>query len=331
MARCISRGVRSTGSIESALTRVNQRSPIRATLLRAPCATSTRRWLRAEGCAHSCIKSLEVCRVDGRLTPEVTTHAEGLERLRAWGLPVESHWRTCDGVESVLAVCREWADKRQSMSFDTDGVVVKVSALAQREPLGATSKFPRWAIAFKFPAEQATTRLLRIEVNVGRTGAVTPYAVLDPVRIAGSTVRLATLHNAEEIARKDIRAGDIVLIEKGGDVIPKIVKPISGRRSRGKGASLRFVMPTECPACHTPLARPADEVVWRCPNAACPAKLRRALQHFASRGAMNIEGLGESLVDQLVDRGLLSDVADIYTLTAPGLEVLERMGREVGD
>ena len=265
----------------------------------------------------------------GRSTDaEVTTHAEGLERLRAWGLPVESHWRTCDGVESVLAVCREWADKRQSMSFDTDGVVVKVSALAQREPLGATSKFPRWAIAFKFPAEQATTRLLRIEVNVGRTGAVTPYAVLDPVRIAGSTVRLATLHNAEEIARKDIRAGDIVLIEKGGDVIPKIVKPISGRRSRGKGASLRFVMPTECPACHTPLARPADEVVWRCPNAACPAKLRRALQHFASRGAMNIEGLGESLVDQLVDRGLLSDVADIYTLTAPGLEVLERMGEK---
>ena len=259
---------------------------------------------------------------------EVATHTEGLERLRAWGLPVESHWGACDGVESVLAVCREWADKRQSMQFDTDGIVVKVSDTGQREQLGATSKFPRWAIAFKFPAEQATTRLLRIEVNVGRTGAVTPYAVLEPVRIAGSMVQLATLHNAEEIARKDIRAGDIVLIEKGGDVIPKIVKPIAGRRPRGKKAPQPFVMPTECPECHTPLERPADEVVWRCPNVACPAKLRRVLQHFASRGAMNIEGLGESLVDQLVERGLVSDVADIYALTAPALEALERMGEK---
>ena len=264
----------------------------------------------------------------GSTDGDVATHAEGLERLRAWGLPVESHWRICDGVESVLAVCREWADKRQSMSFDTDGIVVKVSDATQREQLGATSKFPRWAVAFKFPAEQATTRLLQIEVNVGRTGAVTPYAVLEPVRVAGSTVQLATLHNADEVARKDIRAGDIVLIEKGGDVIPKIVKPIIGRRPRGKNAPQPFVMPIECPVCHTRLERPADEVVWRCPNAACPAKLRRSLQHFASRGAMNIEGLGESLVDQLVEGGLVSDVADIYTLTALGLEALERMGRK---
>ena len=257
-----------------------------------------------------------------------TSHAATLERLRGWGLPVEPHWQACDGIEQVLAFCEEWAAKRHSLTFDTDGVVVKVSDAAQRARLGATSKFHRWAIAFKFPAEQATTRLLRIEVNVGRTGAVTPYAVLEPVRIAGSTVQLATLHNAQEVARKDVRAGDIVLIEKGGDVIPKIVKPILSRRPRGMIAPVPFVMPTECPACGTPLERPDDEVVWRCPNAVCPAKLRRALEHFASRGAMDIEGLGESLVDQLAERGLVNDMADLYALTEPTLEALDRMGKK---
>ena len=257
-----------------------------------------------------------------------TSHAATLERLRGWGLPVEPHWHACDGIEQVLAFCEEWATKRQSLKFDTDGVVVKVLDAAQRARLGATSKFPRWAIAFKFPAEQATTRLLRIEVNVGRTGAVTPYAVLEPVLIAGSTVQLATLHNADEVARKDIRAGDIVLVEKGGDVIPKIVKPVLSRRPRGKNAPVPFVMPTACPACRTPLERPDDEVVWRCSNVVCPAKLRRALEHFASRGAMDIEGLGESLVDQLVERGLVNDMADLYGLTAPTLEALDRMGEK---
>ena len=255
-------------------------------------------------------------------------HAATLQRLRAWGLPVESHWHVCDGIDDVLAFCDEWATKRRSLKFDTDGVVVKLLDTAQREQLGATSKFPRWAIAFKFPAEQATTRLLRIEVNVGRTGAVTPYAVLEPVRLAGSTVQLATLHNEQEVARKDLRAGDIVLVEKGGDVIPKIVKPILSRRPRGKGAPKPFVMPTSCPACDTPLERPDDEVIWRCPNAICPAKLRRALRHYASRAAMDIEGLGESLVDQLVDRGLVSDFADLYALDAATLEALDRMGKK---
>ena len=257
-----------------------------------------------------------------------TSHVATLECLRGWGLPVEPHWQACDGIEQVLAFCEEWAAKRQSLTFDTDGVVVKVSDPAQRARLGATSKFPRWAIAFKFPAEQTITRLLRIEVNVGRTGAVTPYAVLDPVRIAGSTIRLATLHNAQEVARKDVRAGDIVLVEKGGDVIPKIVKPILSRRPRGKSAPVPFVMPTECPACGTPLERPDDEVVWRCPNTVCRAKLRRALEHFASRGAMDIEGLGESLVDQLVERGLVNDMADLYALTEPTLKAFDRMGKK---
>ena len=256
------------------------------------------------------------------------TYQGMLTQLRAWGLSVESHWRVCDGVDEVLAFCAEWADTRRSLGFDTDGVVVKVSDLLQRARLGATAKFPKWAIAFKFPAEQATTRLISIEVNVGRTGAVTPFAVLEPVRLAGTTVQMATLHNEQEVARKDIRAGDMVLVEKGGDVIPKIVKPVVSQRAEGKDAPQPFVMPTTCPACATPLERPDDEVVWRCPSVTCPAKIRRALQHFAARGAMDIEGLGESLVNQLVERGLVSDFADLYALTAETLESLDRMGKK---
>src|SRR5207247_2808544 len=155
-----------------------------------------------------------------------TAHAETLEELRRWRLPVEPHWRRCTGLEEVLAFCHEWQEKRRSLDFETDGVVLKVDTLALRERLGSTSKFPRWALAFKFPAEQATTVLRKIDVNVGRTGAVTPYAVLEPVRLAGSTISMATLHNADDIARKDLREGDRVLIEKGGDVIPKVIKPI---------------------------------------------------------------------------------------------------------
>ena len=257
-----------------------------------------------------------------------TSHTLMLGQLRSWGLPVESHWLACEDVDAVVAFCDVWADKRKTLGFDTDGVVIKVADADARRQLGSTSKFPRWAVAFKFPAEQATTTLLRIEVNVGRTGAVTPYAVLEPVRIAGSTVQLATLHNEQEVARKDIRAGDVVLVEKGGDVIPKVVKPIISRRVRGKGAPKPFVMPTTCPVCNTGLERPEDEVVWRCPNPVCPAKLRRSLEHFASRRAMNIEGLGESLIDQLVERGVIDDPADLYNLTAPTLEALDRMGKK---
>ena len=249
-----------------------------------------------------------------------------LEQLVAWGLPVEEHWRRCDGMTRVVAFCREWAEGRRALPFDTDGVVVKVDDLADRARLGQTAKFPRWAIAFKFPAEQATTRLLRIEVNVGRTGAVTPYAVLEPLQLVGTTVQQVTLHNAEDVARKDIRAGDIVLVEKGGDVIPKVVKPIPSHRPTGGAAPAPFVMPTDCPVCQSPLERGADEVVWRCPNDVCPAKLRRGLLHFAGRRAMNIEGLGESLVNQVVERGLVRDSADLYALTAETLKGLERIG-----
>ena len=264
----------------------------------------------------------------GASTEPPASHQEVLTRLRLWGLPVEPHWRLCPTIDDVLSYCEEWASGRRSMGFDTDGVVIKVSDPTMRQRLGATSRFPRWAIAFKFPAEQATTRLLNIEVNVGRTGAVTPYAVLEPVRLAGSTIRMATLHNADEIERKDIRAGDIVLLEKGGDIIPKIIKPITGHRGTGVGAPEPFRMPTACPACGSTLERPTSGVVWRCPNAHCPAQIRRALQHFVARRAMDIEGMGESLVDQLVERGLVQDVADLYTLTPATLEGLERMGQK---
>ena len=251
-----------------------------------------------------------------------------LAQLQCWSLPVEPHWEGCSDIDAVLRFCQTWAARRASLGFDTDGVVIKVTSVEQRRILGATAKFPRWAIAFKFPAEQATTRLLEIAVNVGRTGAVTPYAVLEPVRLAGSTIRMATLHNAEEVARKDIRAGDLVLIEKGGDVIPKIVRPITSQRDDGPDGPQPFVMPTVCPVCDTTLARPEGEVVWRCPNPICPMKIRRSLVHFASRGAMNIEGLGESLVDQLVDGGLVTTVADLYRLDQETVESLDRMGQK---
>ena len=252
------------------------------------------------------------------------THAATLKRLADWGLSVEPHWRQCDGIEEVRAFCQGWAEARQALDFGTDGVVVKVDVLTDRQKLGATTKFPRWAVAFKFPAEQATTKLLEIRVNVGRTGAVTPYAVLEPVRLGGTTVQQATLHNAEEIARRDLREGDFVLVEKGGDVIPKIVRPeLSKRAPRLEPWS----MPAQCPACGSDLHRPEDEVVWRCENVSCPAKLRRSLEHFASRRAMNIEGLGDVLIDQLVSRNLVSDSADLYALDAGALAALDRMGK----
>ncbi len=246
-------------------------------------------------------------------------HVALLSALTAWGLPVEPHAAACDGIDAVVAFCREWDTKRLQLEFDTDGVVVKLADLALRERLGSTAKFPRWATAFKFAAQQQHTKLLRIEVNVGRTGANTPYAVLDPVFVAGSTVSMATLHNADDIARKDLREGDTVVIEKAGDVIPRVVAPVLSLRPAD---SQPWVMPTTCKACGSALQRDEEEVVWRCENASCPARLRRSLEHFAGRSAMNIEGLGESLVDQLIEQGLVSDCADLYGLQPEQLENL---------
>jgi DNA ligase (NAD+) len=258
-------------------------------------------------------------------TPEHATHADMLAELKHWGAPVEPHWKKCDGIDAVVAFCEEWREKRGTLTFETDGVVVKLNDLALRRRLGYTSKFPRWAIAFKFPAERKVAMLHRIEINIGRTGAATPFAVLEPTVVAGSTIAMATLHNPDDIIRKDIRPGELVIVEKAGDVIPRVVGPASPDAT---DRPVRWVMPTTCPVCGSTLVKPPDEVVWRCENASCPAKLKRSVEHFASRGSMNIEGLGESLIDQLVERGLVKDVADLYFLVAPTLEQLERMGKK---
>src|SRR5207237_1365631 len=248
-----------------------------------------------------------------------TRHSDMLAQLAKWGLPVERHSCNCSGITDVLEFCRKCADARRDLEFDTDGVVIKVDDLALRDRLGTTAKFPRWATAFKFPAQQAHTNLLAIRGNVGRTGANTPYAVLEPVLVAGSTISMATLHNAEDIERKDIREGDTVVIEKAGDVIPRVVAPVLSLRPED---SRKWEMPTECAACGSDLARDEDEVVWRCENTSCPARLRRGLEHFTSRSAMNIEGLGASLIDQLLEKEMIRDYSDLYKLDADALEQL---------
>ncbi|MBM3750590.1 MAG: NAD-dependent DNA ligase LigA [Acidimicrobiia bacterium] len=255
--------------------------------------------------------------------PVASSHHDTLAQLQAWGCPVERHHRLCVGIDAVLDFCEEWREARHALAFETDGVVIKLDDVALRATVGATAKFPRWAVAFKFPAEQARTRLKEIAVNVGRTGAVTPYAVLEPVRLGGTTVQMATLHNEQEIARRDIREGDLVFVEKGGDIIPKVLGPVLAERPFD---SAPWSMPTQCPNCHSPLTKPGNEVVWRCDNIACPARIRRSLQHFASRRAMDIEGLGESLVDQLVTLGHVHTYADVYSLTDDTLAALDRMG-----
>ena len=257
------------------------------------------------------------------------THRILLESLKQWGLPVEPHWKALKGIDRVAEYCAEWSEKRSSgaraLAFDTDGVVIKLDGIALRSRLGTTSKFPRWAIAYKFPPEQAETTLIRVSVNVGRTGAVTPFAELEPVFIAGTTVSMATLHNANEVARKDIRDGDRVIVEKAGDIIPQVVRVVDPDR---EGRSERWQMPANCPRCESALVRGEDEAVWRCENTSCPAKLQRGLEHFAARHAMNIEGLGESRIAQLIAAGLVRSYADVYRLTAERLEPIERMGKK---
>jgi len=261
----------------------------------------------------------------GSKDPPLHTHSEMLKALTSWGLPVEPHWKCCDGIDAVIAFCEEWRDQRNGLSFETDGVVIKLDDLASRDRLGYTSKFPRWATAFKFPAQQATTLLKSIEVNIGRTGAATPFAMLEPTVVAGSTISMATLHNPDDIIRKDIRPGELVIIEKAGDVIPRVVGPVDRDPDR---PTPRWTMPTSCPICRSELKKAEDEAVWRCDNSSCPSKLRRGLEHFASRGAMNIEGMGEMLVGQLCEKGLIQGYADIYSLNQPALESLDRMGKK---
>src|SRR5687768_11991071 len=257
--------------------------------------------------------------------PEFESHAEMLRDLAKWGLPVEPNWKKCDGIDAVIDFCESWRDRRGQLAFETDGVVIKLDDPQLRERLGYTSKFPRWATAFKFPAEQKQAMLRTIEINIGRTGAATPFAMLEPTVVAGSTISMATLHNPDDIIRKDIRPGEAVIIEKAGDVIPRVVGPVDKDPDR---PTPRWTMPTTCPVCQSALAKEADEAVWRCENSSCPSKLRRGLEHFASRGAMNIEGLGEMLAGQLCEKGLIKSYADIYRLTQESLENLDRMGKK---
>jgi len=258
--------------------------------------------------------------VDGREQP---TQWEGLQKLRQEGFKANPHSLHCRTLQEVIDYWEEWREKRDGLDYDVDGIVIKVNSAEQRAALGTTAKSPRWAISFKFPARQATTKILDIRVQVGRTGALTPVADLEPVRLSGTTITRSTLHNEDEVRRKDIRVGDWVLIERSGDVIPKVVAVMKERRT---GKEKKFAFPTHCPVCGSAAFRPEGEVISRCTNPSCPAKLRESLLHFASRRAMDIEGLGDSLVDQLLEKKLVGAIPDVYSLRYDDLVSLERMG-----
>jgi DNA ligase (NAD+) len=250
-------------------------------------------------------------------------HAEALEKLSNMGFKVNPHWRRCPAFDDLLAYIQEWEAKRETLAYEIDGIVIKVNDVRLWQELGTTAKSPRWAVAYKYPARQATTRVNRIWANVGRTGALTPVAELEPVDVGGVTVSRATLHNMDEVERLGIKEGDTVLIQRAGEVIPQVLKVV-----RQAEDGRRFVMPEKCPVCGEDIRRAEGEVAYRCVNAACPARLKESLLHFASRRAMNIDGLGDALVDQLVDKGMVHDVADLYKLTHQQLADLERMGKK---
>ena len=251
---------------------------------------------------------------------ELETQWETLDWLRVQGFPVNPDIERVDELEEAGAACQRWETRRAELDMDIDGAVVKIDDTQIQQAIGAVGRTPRWAVAYKFAPTTATTRLLDIRVNVGRTGALIPFAILDPVQVGGVTVRMSTLHNQDDVARKGLLIGDMVIVQRAGDVIPQVVGPLPQERT---GAERPFAMPTECPACATPLVRPSDEVVWRCPNRSCPAQIVQSIIHFASRGAMDIEGLGEKTVVKLFEAGLIRSVADIYALTAEQLLALD--------
>jgi DNA ligase (NAD+) len=255
--------------------------------------------------------------------PALRSHHETLAWLRDLGLPVNDHIEQLDSLDAVYDFCERIERNRHSFGYDIDGAVIKVDDLAQRAELGFTSRAPRWAIAFKFPPEEKTTLLRGIMVSIGRTGRATPFAQLEPVFVGGSTVGLATLHNQDEVARKDVRVGDTVIVRKAGDVIPEVVGPVLTKRKR---SARKWKFPTQCPVCDTPLVRLDGEADTRCVNVDCPAQRVQRIVFFAGRSAMDIEGLGEERVTQFVEAGLLHDAADVYSLTVEALVPLERIG-----
>jgi len=246
-----------------------------------------------------------------------------LAQLKGVGFKTNPHSRLCRSLDEVISFYNDQLDLRDKLDYDVDGIVIKVNSVDQQRRLGSTAKFPRWAISFKFPARQATTRINDIVVQVGRTGALTPVAILEPVKLSGTTISRSTLHNEDEIKRKDIRIGDYVLIERSGDVIPKVVAVMTERRT---GEEVEFIFPEKCPVCQTRVFRPEGEAISRCINPSCPAKIRESLLHYAARRAMNIEDLGEALVNQLLEIGLVKNIPDLYSLRYEDLMNLERMG-----
>ncbi len=255
----------------------------------------------------------------------LASHAETLAALAAWGFPVQEGWRRCADLEQVAAFVEEWRERRRDLDFETDGVVVKVDDLELRARLGSTAKAPRWAVAFKYEPERVETRVRGIRVQVGRTGVLTPVAELEPVFVAGTTVQRATLHNYEDLARKDVRVGDTVCVEKGGDVIPKVVEVVLARRP----ANARpFELPERCPRCGEPVVRYEGEVAWRCVNPACPAMVAESIRHYVGRNAMDVEGLGDERIAQLLAEGRIADVPDLYALERDELAALDGWGKK---
>lgn len=255
----------------------------------------------------------------------VESHSEALDLLDTLGFKTNRERKKCKSIEEVLEYIEKWTVERPNLVYDIDGIVIKVDSLEQQEQLGTTAKSPRWAIAYKFPAEEVVTTLKSIELSVGRTGVITPTAILEPVRVAGTTVQRASLHNEDLIREKDIKIGDQVVIKKAGDIIPEVVNVLAERRT---GEEVEFHMPTHCPECESELVRLDGEVALRCINPKCPAQIREGLIHFVSRNAMNIDGLGEKVISQLFAENLIQDVADLYKLTYEQLIGLERMGEK---
>lgn len=255
----------------------------------------------------------------------IESHSEALAYLRTQGFLLNNETRVCETIDEVAAFIEEWTEKRNDLPYEIDGIVIKVDHYEQQQELGFTAKSPRFATAYKFPAEEVVTTLLDIEWTVGRTGVVTPTAILDAVQVAGTTVRRASLHNADLIQQKDVRIGDRVIIRKAGDIIPEVVSVVEKERPAGTEP---YVMPTNCPVCDSELVRIEEEVALRCVNPSCPAQITEGIKHFASRNAMNIDGLGEKVVEQLFQNGLIQDVADLYKLEVEELVKLERMGQK---
>jgi len=268
-------------------------------------------------------RNLQLFVYQGIVGNNFETHWDGMMFLKEIGFPVSPHMKHADNIEEVIDYCNEWEEKRFSLPYNIDGMVVKVNSLSLQEKLGATTKSPRWVVAYKFPAEQVTTIVRNIVVQVGRTGTLTPVAILEPVQISGTIVSRATLHNFDEIKRLGVKIGDRVFIEKGGEIIPKIVKVVPEVRD---GDEIDIPVPAKCPVCGSPVIKDTGEVAIRCPNVRCPAQVKERIIHFASKNAMDIEGLGEQWVNIFVDKGLLSDYGDIYYLKYEDLINIERMG-----